>query len=159
MDSTKRPVEYSGHIHENADGERLFALHPENDEAFTRSGRQVIDGCRLNISLEVWFEECNTMLGRVHEWTRQRHGSILACYAVPRGSGIGLFFVPCSKTFDFDLADQLAGLAMDLTRDFYNLGMVEAHQIPASEVDHFVVLEHAAKVYPNANSPHHPVEA
>ena len=148
-----KQTERERHILEDADGERQYVLHPENNDLFVRTGRQVIEGCRLGISLEVWFGECKAMFDEVLEWAKVRANQIRACYAVPRGVGIGLFFVPRSESFDFDLADHLAELNVKLVRSF-NVGPVEIHQVPADEIDRFIIPKTAREVYSDADRPH-----
>lgn len=146
------------HIREDADGARQFVMHPENDELFTRTGRQVIEACHLGISIEVWFHERNAMFDHVLRWTTERAARVHACYAAPRGAGIGLFFVPRGESFDFDLADELAKLNGQLVRGF-NIGPVEIHQVPADELARFIVLEDAIEIYHNADGAHQAVAA
>lgn len=150
-----RHVGRSQHIREEADGERQYVLHPEDDDLFVRTGRQVIEGCRLGISIEVWLDELRAMFDSVHEWVKEQGlaSRIVACVAVPRGVGTGLFFVPRGESFDFDLADQLAKLNINLMRQF-NVGPVEIHQLPEDELDRFVVSEAAIEIYRDANRPH-----
>ena len=154
MTTNQENLAYS-HIHEGVDGETRFVLHPENDELFTRTGKQVIEACRLDISIEVWFHERNSMFDHILRWINEKELSdkILGCYAVPRGIGIGLFFVPCQKTFDFDLADQLAKLSAQLVQGF-NIGPVEIHQLPEEEMDRFIIPEAAIEIYRNAGKSH-----
>jgi len=146
------------HIREAVDAERQFVLHPENDDLFVRTGRQVIEACRLGISVEVWFGECKDMFERVSQWARGHAAQVSACYAVPRGTGIGLFVVPKSQSFNFDLADELAELNRELVQKF-NVGTVEIHQVPGDELHRFLVIEESRQVYSDANSPHQTVEA
>jgi hypothetical protein len=140
------------HIREGEDGDRQYVLHPDDNDLFVQTGRQVIDGCRLTISLDVWFLECDAMFNEVSEWAAKRSERILACYAVPRSMGMGLFFVPRSESFDFDLADQLAELNSNLVRT-YNVGPVEILQIPANEKVRFIAPNTAREIYSGADRP------
>jgi hypothetical protein len=145
-------------IREDADGERQFILHPENDEVFTRTGRQVIESCRLGISIEVWLAERDTMFDHVRRWMQESGMGhrIRMCFAAPRGIGIGLFFVPESDSFDFDLADELAELNGQLVRSF-NIGPVEMHQIPEQELGRFVPPGAALRIDGHADESHRSV--
>jgi hypothetical protein len=145
------------HIREAVHGTLQFVLHPEGDELFTRTGRQVIEACRLGISIEVWLHECEDMLRSVVKWIEGQAGRVRSCYAVPRDAGISLFFVPTSDTFDFDLADELAKLNRKLVQS-YNVGTVEVHQVPDDELDRFLVPENSRQVYSDASGSHQPVE-
>ena len=140
------------HIREEQDGESQYVLHPLDNDLFLRTGRQVIDGCRLGISIEVWFHECDSMFEDVAKWAADRSDRISACYAVPRGVGMCLFFVPVSESFDFDLADQLAELNSRLVRTFC-VGPVEINQIPADEKARFIAPNTAREIYPHADRP------
>jgi hypothetical protein len=141
------------HIREDAHATRPFVFHPEDNDLFVRTGRQIIADSRLGISVQVWFEECQAMFTRVREWLASRSEGVSACYAVPRGAGMGLFFVPRQDSFDFDLADQIVELNVELERSF-NVGPVETHQVPACELDRFIVSGTAHQVYPHAQQPH-----
>lgn len=138
------------YVREDADADRQYVFHPKDDDLFIRTGRQVIYACRLDISIEVWTQECESMYEEVSNWAAQRADRILACYAVPRGIGIGLFFVPRSESFDFDLAEELADLTSKLVRT-YNVGPVEIHQIPDDEKVRFIGSNTAREVYLNAD--------
>ncbi len=133
-----------------------YVLHPEDNDLFVHTGRQIIAGCRLGISLQVWFKECKSMYDHVQKWSGDRSAEIHCCYATPRGVGIGLFFVPNRETFNFDLADELAELSAELVRSF-NVGPVEIHQVPADEVNRFVVPDTATRIYSHAEKPHQAV--
>ena len=146
--ATEQDKQARWHIHESADGGKQFVLHPENDELFIRTGKQVIEACRLGISLEVWFHERNSMFDHVLRWASDeaRAQRIRGCYAAPRQTGISLFFVPRSDCFDFDLADELAVLNTQLIQS-YNIGPLEIGQIPAGELERFLVPEEAVLIY------------
>lgn len=157
MDTKNTKKTEAPHISEAADGSRQFVLHPDDDDLFIRTGRQIIEACRLRISIEVWYAECNAMLENVAEWAKAHAAQVSQCYAVAGGSGIGLFFVPKIQSFDFNLADELADLNRELIQQF-NVGTVEIHQVPIEELYRFVVLEESRQVYSDANSAHQSVE-
>lgn len=140
------------------DSDPQVVLHPANDDLFVRTGRQVIGACRLGISVELWLRELDAALAKVREWAAARADSVRACYCAPRVERIMLFFCPKSEQFDFELADGLADLNVQLVKDF-NVGMVEVSQVPWEELDRFVNLELARLVYGEQRRPHPPVEA
>jgi hypothetical protein len=154
---TDQNKQTASHISEDVDGGRQYILHPENNDLFVRTGRQVIEGCRLSISVEVWLDEIKAMFDYLHTWVQEQGlGRIVACYAVPRGIGTRLFFVPRGDSFDFDLADLLARLSIQLMQKF-NVGPVEIHQLPWDELDRFVVPEMAVEIYSDAGRAHQTV--
>lgn len=155
--NTKNKKDYS-HIYELGEERREFVLHPENNSNFVRTGRQIIEACQFDISISDWCEELKNMLEKVAIWSKKHADKVLACFATTYGAGIGLFFIPQSETFDFDLADELAQLTLILVRKF-KVGMVESHQIPVSELDRFLIRENTCVVYTDANITHKPVEA
>jgi hypothetical protein len=154
----RRKTKPRQHIREDANGHRQFVLHPEDNDAFVRTGRQVIEGCQLGISVEVWLDECRAMFGRVLEWATARTGRVRACYAAPRMGGITLYFVPFGETYDFGLGDELSELNVELFRGF-NVGMVEIHQVPATSLDRFLPPDATVLVYGDASRSHNSVEA
>jgi len=135
---TKRRTAEASRITDAADGERQYVIHPHNNDAFVRLGRQVIDACQLSIGIELWLAEMRSMKTEVAEWCRS-DASAMACYSCPRGSHIALFFVPMGEEFDFDLGDRLTELGRDLGK--FNIGPLEIYQIPQSEVARFLAPE------------------
>ncbi|MCC7290763.1 MAG: hypothetical protein IT449_01730 [Phycisphaerales bacterium] len=133
-------------ITESSDGDKPYLLHPEDDNLFVRTGRQIIQACRLGISVEVWLDELKSVTEFVRVWAADSAGRVRSCYCAPRGSVLLLFFCPSSPTFDFELADRLAELNLELNQKF-NLGAVEVHQVPLGELDRFVDTESALLVY------------
>jgi hypothetical protein len=71
---------------------------------------------------------------------------VRAAFCAPRGTRTVLFFIPVSDRFDFDLADELTVLNMELVNKF-NIGMVEVRQIPWDEIDRFLDPGSARQVY------------
>jgi hypothetical protein len=147
------------HIKEDADGHRPVLLHPEDNDLFVRTGKQVIEACRLGISVELWLSEFQAMLEEVQRWTAARAASVRACFAAARGARVALYFVPPHDQFDFDLAEQLAELNAELVKRF-NIGMVEIYQIPWAELDRFINPKSARQIYGTEQPAAHPaVEA
>src|SRR5437588_8140304 len=106
------------------ENESRVLLHPEDDDLFVRTGRQVIEACRLGIGIELWLSELDSMLQTVRDWAGKHASRIRTCFCAPRGSQIALYFSPALNRFDFDLADELANLNGKLVKDF-NIGMIE----------------------------------
>lgn len=134
------------HISVRKDGEREFVMRAEGSDIFVRTGRQVIDACRLDISIELWIEEFRSMIQKTGEWSEERSGQIRSCYCAPRNSRLVIFFCPASDKFDFDLADDLAQLNITL-RQLFNIGPVDIQQIPWDEAPRFLHPETARWIY------------
>ena len=145
-------------LREAADGDRKFLIHPEDDDIFMRTGKQVIEACRLGIGFEVWVDEVNSMIEYVRDWALQHSDKLAGCYISPRGSNVGLYFIPRSESFDFDLADLLAPLNRDLMKQF-NVGMIEINQIPSGELDRFTRPDARRAILPHERITHQSVEA
>jgi len=135
MESTDNSIR---HIHEQRDGDAQFVIHPESNDVFVRTGKEVIASCELGISLEVYLGQLSDLFRAVASWGKS-HPSVRAIFAYPNGSKIVLYVVPCTDTFNFDLADEMAHLNRDLVRDHGRvLGMIEVLQIPWQDRDSFV---------------------
>ena len=147
QDTKRQPI----HIGETADGDRQFVIHPSDDDLFIRTGQQVIHACQLGISIEVWLDELRSLLDAVEEWATEHNEHIFACYAAPRGASIGLYFVAQTSSFNFDLADMLAPMNREWLKQF-NVGMIEVHQIPESQVDRFILPHTKRVVFSNDRS-------
>lgn len=128
-------------IDESADAVRRFVIQPADRDLFVRTGKQIIDACRLNISVELWLEELQLMLAHVRNWAAGR-SDVRSCHYAPRGSKVVFFFAPSSHRFSFELAADLAELNAQLAREF-NIGIVEVQQVPWDELDRFLDSESA----------------
>jgi hypothetical protein len=134
------------HVTQSREGEREFVFHPQNDDLFVRTGRQVIEHCRLGIGVEAWLGELHDLLGAVAMWCSERANKIRSCHVAPLASRVTLFFVPSSTSYDFDLGAELAELSVSLIQH-YNVGMVETRQIPWSEQDRFIRVDTSRLIY------------
>jgi hypothetical protein len=132
----------SVHVHDGGD----VVLHPEDNDLFMRTGKQVIEACRLGISIEVWIDEFNNMMSEVARWAKEHAASVRSCHCVPLGPRITLFFSPQGDSYNFDLAENLAELNAELIKKF-NVGMVEVRQIPFAQIDRFLDPEKARLVH------------
>ena len=134
-------------VHEGEDADKQFVFHPTDDDKFVRTGRQVIDACRLGISIEVWRHEVQALVEHVRAWADSHADRVRACYICPRGSRLVLFVTPNGDQFDFDLADDLVDLNRSIFREFPAVGAVEVLQIPAWESDRFMAEGEAKPIY------------
>lgn len=126
------------HVRESHDSDRDFVFHLSDSDLFVRTGRQLIEACQLNISIDLWRQELDLMFTHVKEWCEKNKSHVRTCLCEPRRARLVLHFIPKSDGFDFDLADAIAELDCYLSRNFKNVGLVEAGQIPWSEMDRFV---------------------
>ncbi|OWY72933.1 hypothetical protein B7486_00900 [cyanobacterium TDX16] len=145
-------------IHESGDADRHYLIHPKNNDVFVRTGKQVIEACRLDISIELWLSEIGAMLDDVSDWSKARSEKIKSCYCSPTGARISLFFSPVGGQFDFDLSEELTDLTVKLFKKF-NVGMIESHQVPFEELDRFIDVQSARLVHGSEFEPHRAVEA
>ena len=147
------------HVQETQDGDRNFVFHLSDNDLFVRTGRQLIEACKLNISIELWRQELDLMFVHVRDWCAERRGNIRSCLCEPRRARLVLHFVPKSKGFDFELADHLADLDCYVSRNFKNVGLVEIGQIPWYEMDRFVNPTFCFVIYGEHPVAHDPVVA
>ncbi len=128
------------------DGDRQVLIHPADDDLFVRTGKEVINACQLDISIELWMREFESAMESVQQWSDERDAQVASCHCSPQGGKIAFFFCPTSDKFDFALADDLAQLNLDL-RQTFNIGMVEVQQIPWAETGRFLHPGMARWVY------------
>lgn len=140
------------------DADRPIVIHPANNDLFIRTGRQVIEACGLHIGIELWIKELDEMIKMITQWCESHGDAIQSCCVAPLGPRMAVFVVPQTRSFNFDLADELARLNVELVQTF-NVGMVETHQIPATELNRFVDPAIAKWVYGRTSASHQSVEA
>lgn len=136
-------------IRESEDAQRPIILHPENDDLFIQTGKQVIEARRLNISIDLWQHEVRAMFDYIRKWAADHADRVQACYISPRHAKLLLYVAPHGEAFDFDLADELVQLNRILLREF-QVGLIEVLQVPHSEMDRFVHPDEARKLYAHA---------
>lgn len=145
MASRSNTGQEPGVINEQHDGSRDFLIRSSNDDLFMRTGKQIIEHCRLGISVETWMKEVHDLFGQVQEWCEKRHDKVRCCYAAPTAK-VTLFFIPTSEAYDFDLGEDLANLTVTLVQN-YNVGMIETRQVPWSERERFIRDESSRAIY------------
>ncbi len=144
--SGKKSANSVTRISEARHGEDEYLLLPEDNDLFVRTGRQIIAACQLGISVELWLNELSAAMKKAHDWAKERPAQVRSCYCSPRGGSVVFFVAPQSEQFDFDLADSMADLNLDLLKTF-NLGLIEVRQIPWAEFDRFVDPESGKRLY------------
>ena len=145
------------HVRELQDGNRDFVFHLSDNDLFVRTGRQLIEACQLNISIDLWRQEPDLMFAHVKDWCEKKDNYVRACLCEPRRARLVLHFIPKSEGFDFDLADGIAELDSYLSRNYKNVGLVEAGQIPWNEMDRFVNYSLCFAIYGEHPVAHGPV--
>ena len=140
------------HIREARDADVRFVIHPESNDVFVRSGKQVVASCEIGISLEVWLGELSELFSTIADWCTG-HPAVRAAFAQPIGSRIAIYIAPASSSFDFDLGDELATLNISLARKYRVLGMIEVLQIPWQDKETFVG-QSAKCIYGDSGSAH-----
>ena len=146
------------HISATRDAQRSVVFHPESNDLFIRTGKQVIEDCQLAISLSVWMDELNSLLREMGDWAAGQSQLLRSCYCSPVRGRLTFFFAPKAEQFDFDLADLLVNLSLSL-RQKYNVGSFELLQAPWSDWDRFVNIESAVRIYGDTCQPSGPVAA
>ena len=140
------------HIHEAQDGESEFVFHPESNDIFVRTGKEVIASCQIGISLQVWLDELRDLFRDVSTWAKTLT-SVRAVFALPIGSRLVLYVAPAGSCFDFDLADSLALLNRSLVKNRPVIGMVEVLQVPWDDRGSFV-SDNAKCIYGDCGTTH-----
>jgi len=125
-------------IDELDDGQRNFILQKLGDDRFVRTGKQIIEACELQISIDSWRQNLAELCTEMWKLASARAGRIKACFVVPRAGRVHVLFVPLTGQFDFELADELAKLNIRLRRQRMMYGLIEASQVPESELGQFL---------------------
>jgi hypothetical protein len=131
------------HVHQS---DEKVLLHGPQDDIIMRTGKQIIDACELHTSLDLWRHEFNDMLDFVKDESQKFSSQIEACYLSPRGTKLLLIFIQISPSFDFELADKLTELGINL-RNRFNVGFTELMQVPSREADRFIDFNGAVHVF------------
>ncbi len=101
----------------DADGQVVFERKSDEDR-FVKSCHWVYEAAELGISRDVWRDELRALLDHVRTWAEQHRDRVHDCLAAPRDSQIAILVRPCSDTYDFDLAEALNQLDLELAEKF-----------------------------------------
>lgn len=117
-----------------AEAERQVVVTTEDEDRFSLTCAQAIEACKIHTSRKVWFEELRSLFLHVNGWAIKNKDHVRSCYAQPRAGLVAIFIIPIKDSFDFDLADQIADLDLELSQEF-PLVPAEVLQIPGGEED------------------------
>lgn len=115
-----------------AEAERRVLVTTEDEDRFSLTCAQAIEACKIHTSRKVWFEELRSLFSQVNEWAIKNQSAVRCCYAQPRAGLVAIFIIPIKDSFDFDLADKIADLDLELSQEF-PLVPAEVLQIPGNE--------------------------
>ena len=134
------------HIRADGDADRPVVLHPHDNDVFVRTGRQVIESCRLKISFDVWRDELNALCQAMQDWADKNSTKVRTVYLAMVDVRPTLFVAPHGQQFDFFLADELVRLGVEFPRRF-NVGPIELFQVPWDEMGRFLDPDAAFHIY------------
>lgn len=102
----------------------MFALHPQNEDVMIQSGRDIIRACGLQVSVNVSWDEVNSMREWLAKWCEQRSDRVTAAVVSPSVC-VRVSFLTKGEQFDFDLADEIAELSRELPHQFNHTTRLE----------------------------------
>jgi len=118
------------HIHETDD--RKVVLTPTDEDRFVLTCAETVRVAQRGLGERALIDEFASMFRFIVDWCQVHSDLVNTCYAGPRDGQIVFFVVGSSEEFDFGLADELADLDLQLSKQ-YSLIDCEIHQIPNSE--------------------------
>ena len=132
-------------------GDARVVVDPLNRDLFVLTGRQLIESCGLQLSIQLYVDEAGLAVAELSRWAAARRAKIASIHWEPRPGHLGLYVAVASDAFDFDLADEMTDLNLRLNREF-TLGRVEVFQVPAAAVGRFVGSAERSRVWPPRSS-------
>lgn len=124
-------------INEAKDGDRSIMLHCEDGDVILSNGKQIISDSKHRIRHEDWRQEVHSLFEYVQKWVASGAANVRSWILILRDSQLCLFFCPEGESFDFDLAEKLAGLGSHIARNYSSAGAIEILQVAFSERDRF----------------------
>lgn len=119
------------------DGGRFVLFTPENQDRFLMTCVDAINAAHLGQSAVVLADEITQLLQFTAEWVRENVlDKIEACYVTLREGQVVFFFVPKSRSFDFELSDLLTKLDLSIVEK-YDVPC-EVMQVPSEDLGNFV---------------------
>jgi hypothetical protein len=104
---------------------------PEDQDIFFISAEKATEACRDAVRADERVARFKReFLVPVHKWCVDHAELVSACYIPLPAGHLQVFVVTSSRRFDFDLAEQVAALELELARSGWRVGV---SQLPAAE--------------------------
>jgi hypothetical protein len=104
---------------------------PEDQDIFFISAEKATQACREAVKTEERIAAFKALfLLPLHDWCAKHAERVAACYLPLPAGHIQAFIVTASPRFDFGLAEEIAGLELELARAGWR---VSVSQVPAAE--------------------------
>jgi hypothetical protein len=142
LSTNKGPIQ----LHYNAG---QVVVTPEDQDRFVVASRLAVTACQSAAIADRAINELKKhFFGKLHEWCRANHKSVLACYApFPSDNCLKVFVVAKSATFDFRLSDSIADLETEFYSDGWPCDILQISSGEDSDLQVFFDPEQSIKVF------------
>jgi hypothetical protein len=121
---------------------------PKDRSTFVLSAEKAVEVCRDAVRRSELFEVFESrFLIPLHNWCLAHQDRVSACYIPFPGSHIQVFIVTNSPAFDFDLAEEVAALELELARGGWRVGVSQLPSANEEPLATFFKPEGALEVY------------
>jgi hypothetical protein len=136
-------------------GSRQVVITTEQEDRFVMSCANAVEACLRHKSEKIVRSDIEKMIAHSRAWSAERGERISAAFIGPHESKITVFVVPKSEGFDFDLAEEVAELAHDLSRT-YQAVWSDALEVPGGDDESlrtFIDFETVIPIYGQTAEP------
>lgn len=108
---------------------RDVLFEPLDEDRFVLSCGEAVKCAQIGMGVQALGDEIREAIRGARTWLDKRRESILACYATLRDGQILFVVIPSAPSFDFELANDLADLDIEIAEA--TLCHCEVIQVPA----------------------------
>lgn len=137
-DCVKKNANSTIRVDEQDDAQVLIS--PENEDRFVLTCAQTVRAVMAGMSVEVLIGEVQELFKHVAALLSKQEHRVRDCYAMPRQGELTFFVVPKSDNYDFELADVLSDIDIEIAEKFQQVPC-SVQQIPAGNVNVFVTAD------------------
>ena len=133
----------------NFDSDEQVLVTPRDGDRFVTTSREAALACRSVLDSEQWKQELDAFLRHIHEWCKQRSGTVVLCYVGVSSEGLTVVMVTKGEDYRFDLDDEITKLDIELANEFPSCraDVLQSPECPPESMVPYVELSRALLVY------------
>jgi hypothetical protein len=146
--ASDRPKKDEAPVHlEAGDGDRPVVIALETQDRLLRTCQWAVEACKLGLGRETLLRELDSLVHYLRKWAKANSAMISDCFATPREEQIGIYVIPKTAKYDFDLSDKLTKLDLELSEKFRTVPC-DVLQVPPLEAERISFLKDKGLMIP-----------
>ena len=125
-------------------------VSPRDMDVFVISAAKAIEACQGEVKKDEHLERFSSQfLAPLHDWCLINADKIRGCYLALPSDHIPVFVVTNSRRFDFEFAEKVAGIELQLAQAGWSISVSQLPETDGLSLATFFNPEQALQVYAN----------